>query len=211
MLACEGASIVYYDNRDGSLTPIDHSHRIAPTMTSEMQANRLQGQKVVLREKQLEDAERDYRWATDHELTRLDAAEPYPMPYSTYLMSYPNGIFDSEKKQFAIESLDGIHIGNCTCYNIDRIHKEAEMGILVGDRDYWGKGYGADAVIILMKYIFEYLGMTRIFLHTLEWNIRAQECFKRCGFVPCGHIVRRGQEFIEMEATAIPNHLRNNV
>ncbi|NQT74808.1 MAG: GNAT family N-acetyltransferase [Chloroflexi bacterium] len=171
-------------------------------MTNEGQVKRLYGQKVILREKQLEDASNDYAWATDRELTRLDAAETYQIPFSVYLVAYHEGISDLDKKQFAIETLSGEHIGNCVCYNFDKVSKEAEMGILIGDREYWGKGYGTDAVKTLMQHIFEDMGMKRIFLHTLEWNIRAQECFERCGFTPCGRIVRKGQEFIEMEAVA---------
>lgn len=171
-------------------------------MTNEGQVKRLYGQKVILREKQLEDASNDYAWATDRELTRLDAAETYQMPFSAYLVAYHEGISDLDKKQFAIETLSGEHIGNCVCYNFDKVSKEAELGILIGDRESWGKGYGTDAVKTLMLYIFNDLEMKRIFLHTLEWNIRAQECFERCGFTPCGRIVRKGQEFIEMEAVA---------
>lgn len=171
-------------------------------MTNEGQVKRLYGRKAVLREKQLGDASNDFSWATDRELMRLDAGEPYPMPFSVFLIAYPDGIADPDKKQFAIETLDGNHIGNCVCYNIDTIRKEAELGILVGDRSYWGKGYGTDAVKTLMDYIFQELGIKRIFLHTLEWNIRAQECFERCGFIPCGRIVRKGHEFVEMEAVA---------
>jgi len=171
-------------------------------MTNEGQVKRLYGQKVILREKQIDDASNDYFWVTDRELTRLDAAEIYQMPFSVYLAIYPEGLNDPDKKQFAIETLTGEHIGNCVCYNIDEIRKEAELGVLIGNREYWGKGYGTDAVKTLMQHIFEDMGIKRIFLHTLEWNIRAQECFERCGFTPCGRIVRKGQEFIEMEAVA---------
>jgi len=168
-------------------------------MTDEERTRRLQGKKVILRQKQLNDAANDFNWATDHELMRLDAGEPYQMVFSVYFSVYSEGLNDPGKRQFAIETLDGVHIGNCVCYNIDKPRKEAELGILIGNRDYWGKGHGSDAVNTMVRYIVEDLGMQRIFLHTLEWNIRAQECFERCGFAPCGRIMKKGYEFIEME------------
>lgn len=162
----------------------------------------MQGRQVILREKRLEDADNDYAWASDHELMRLDAAEPCNIAYSIYLLTYPDALRDPTKLQFAVETLEGKHIGNCVCYNIDKSVKEAELGIMIGDRAYWGEGYGMDTVKTLMNYIFKDLGMSKVSLHTLEWNIRAQECFQRCGFNPVGRMIRRGQEFIEMEAMA---------
>ncbi|MFO8010694.1 MAG: GNAT family N-acetyltransferase [Dehalococcoidia bacterium] len=161
---------------------------------------RLQGKKVVLREKYIADAQKDYVWATDRELMRLDAAEPYPMDYSVYMIEYPHGLADTGKIQFAIETMEGEHIGNCTCYNIDMHAQEAELGIMIGDRSYWGKGYGSDAVKTLIRYILRELGLRRISLHTLTWNVRAQECFERCGFTHCGCVIKQGREFVKMEA-----------
>ena len=107
---------------------------------------RLQGDRVVLRAKDLADANKDYDWATDRELMRLDAGQPYEFDFSIYLAIYPDGLADPNKIQVAVETLAGEHIGNCTCYNIDERHKEAELGIVIGKREYWGKGYGSDAV-----------------------------------------------------------------
>ena len=169
-------------------------------VASSDQGKRLFGEKTVLRAKHLTDAGNDYLWATDDDLTRLDATDPYPYPLDEYLANYPAGIRDLTKMQFAIETLEGRHIGNCTCYNIDAICREAELGILIGDRTYWGKGYGTDAVRTFMKYIFEELGMQKICLHTLDWNVRGIRCFEKCGFVECGRVVKQNKEFIEMEA-----------
>ncbi len=160
---------------------------------------RLQGTKVILRAKNLSDALNDFDWATDLELMRLDAGKPYPFDYSEYLARYPQGLDTPNKIQFAIESREGEHIGNCTCYNIDKNHKEAEIGIMIGKRECWGKGYGSDALKTLMRHAFGELAMERLFLHTLELNTRAFECFKRCGFGECGRMVIQGQKFIKME------------
>lgn len=141
----------------------------------------------------------DFVWASDAELMRLDAAECVPLSYSVFLAKYIEGLHDPTKRHFAIETLDGRHIGNCVCYNFHGFTREAELGIVIGDRDYWGRGYGADAVVTLARYAFETIGIHRLCLHTLTWNVRAQKCFRKCGFVECDRIVRNGNEFLEME------------
>ena len=160
---------------------------------------RLLGKKVILRPKTLADAAIDYTWATDRELMRLDAGEPCPFDYSEYLAGYPHGLTAPNRIQLAIESPEGEHIGNCTCYNIDEYLKEAEMGIMIGRRDYWGKGYGTDAMQTLISYVFEEFELERVYLHTLEWNSRACKCFERCGFAERGRLMRQEQRFIKME------------
>ena len=163
----------------------------------------LKGNKVVLREKRLEDAKNDYEWKTNGELTRLDATLPLNVTFSEYLSSYAEELRYPHlmQRRFAIETEEGRHIGNCMYYNIDGNKGEAELGIIIGDRHYWDKGYGTDAVATLVKQIFEEPNLEKVYLHTLEWNIRAQRCFEKCGFTVCGHTVRNGHRFIIMELT----------
>lgn len=161
----------------------------------------IKGTKVVLREKRLEDAVKDYAWRKDAELASLDATIPIDIPFSEYLLIYADELryANTWGHRFAIETLDGKHIGNCTYYNLDEYKREVELGILIGDRAYWNKGYGADVVITLINQIFEETNLERIYLHTLDWNIRAKRCFQKCGLVSCGHAHRAGHEFIVME------------
>ena len=92
-----------------------------------------------------------------------------------------------------------MHIGNCTYYGIDRTKGEAELGIMIGNRDYWDKGYGTDAVTTLVDYILRRTKLNRIYLKTLVSNTRAQKCFKKCGFTLYGHLNRDGYNFVLME------------
>jgi len=154
-----------------------------------------------LRGKKLGDAGYDYSWQTDPELAALDAVSPLPLSYAEYLARYTVELrYPSARRQrFAIETLDGQHIGNCTYYSINSKRGEAEMGIMIGNRDYWNKGYGVDAVTNLLEIIFRETKLNRIHLKTLDNNARAQKCFARCGFTPCGHLKRDGYTFILME------------
>lgn len=162
---------------------------------------RLKGDKVVLREKRLSDAGNDYAWSIDQELSRLDAARPLTLSFQQALVLYEEELaFPAPRRErFAIESVDGEHIGNCMLYNIDEARGEAELGIMIGDRRFWSKAYGADAVKTLLEYIFTQTPLRRVYLHTLDWNVRAQRSFENCGFLPTGTVKRNGYTFIAME------------
>ena len=159
------------------------------------------GSNIKLRDKSLGDALDDYIWRTDPELVRLDAAPLVTITFSRYLEDYAHELrYPSlTRHRFAMETLDGKHIGNCSYYNIDETKGEAELGIMIGNRDYWDKGYGADTVTTLVNHIFHQTNLQRIYLKTLDSNSRAQKCFKKCGFTPCGHLFRDGFSFTLME------------
>jgi len=159
------------------------------------------GNKVILREKRLADARDDYSWETDRELAELDAAVPVSATFSQYSSDYASELRypAPTSRRFAIETLDGKHIGNCAYYNINATNGEAELGIMIGNRDYWDRGYGTDAVTTLLNHIFSQTTFNRIHLKTLETNIRAHKCFEKCGFAPCGHLLKDGHHFLLME------------
>ena len=159
------------------------------------------GNKVRLRDKRLSDARNDYNWQTDPELTRLDAAPLLTTSFSQYLLDYTSHlhVITATRRPFAVETLDGKHIGNCSFYDVNETRGEAELGILIGDRNYWDKSYGTDAVATLVNHIFLQTNLKRIHLKTLDWNIRALKCFKKCGFIPCGHLYQGGYNFVVME------------
>ena len=161
----------------------------------------MRGARVVLRDKVLEDAEQDYIWRSDPELARLDAAHPLTMSFDRYLKIFEDQLrFPTPgSHHFATETLDGKFIGNCMYYDFDSVNLEAELGIVIGDRDYWGNSYGYDAVATLLDYMFTEKKLKRVYLHTLEWNKRAQGCFAKCGFQPVRHVTRMSNEFILME------------
>ncbi len=161
----------------------------------------LRGVKVVLRDKRLEDAEQDYIWRSDPELAKLDAAYPLSMSFERYLK-----IFEDQLRyptpgshHFSTETFDGAFIGNCMYYDLDSVNKQAELGIVIGDRNYWSNAYGYDAVTTLLDHMFREKELKRVYLHTLDWNLRAQRCFEKCGFNPVRKVRRMGHDFILME------------
>jgi RimJ/RimL family protein N-acetyltransferase len=162
----------------------------------------IQGQKVILRPKRLGDLVNDYMWRCDLELARFDARPQLTMPFNDFLASYIQELNPSaDSCRFAIETYEGKQIGNCMYFNLDQNIGQVEIGIMIGDRSYWNQGYGADAINALLDHIFSSITVTKVFLHALNWNLRAQHCFAKCGFYPSGFLLRDGHGFIRMEIT----------
>jgi len=174
------------------------------------------GHRTVVRRKRLTDACDEYRWRSDPELARFDASRPVQTPFESYERnwSFDYRFTDIPGRSFAVEDEAGRHIGNIMYYNIDAARGEAEVGISIGERDCWSGGYGSDAVEALVRVLFEEgrpdgrpdgpsgasVRLNRFYLHTLDWNRRAQRAFEKAGFSACGTSWRDGHTFVVMEA-----------
>ena len=161
----------------------------------------IKGQKVILREKNIEDAEDDYRWRTDEELAKLDATRPINMSFSNF-RSYVEEEIRSpspRSKRLAIDTIYGKHIGNFMYYDIDLRRGESELGIMIGDRSYWSKGYGSDAIRAVRNHLFSQTTLKRLYLHTLEWKERARKSFTNAGLREVKLVSRGGLKFVLME------------
>jgi len=160
-----------------------------------------EGEKVRVREKRVKDIQNEYSWRVDPELSRLDATKPMTMSYEDFFryskeeMQFPN----YRSKRLAVETLEGVHIGNIMYYDLNMQNRQAEVGIMIGDKDYWSNGYGTDTVNTLLRHLFTILELDRIYLHTLSWNYRAQASFAKSGFKLVRNVKRGGQDFILME------------
>lgn len=106
---------------------------------------------------------------------------------------------DMAGRYFAVEDEKGHRIGNVMYYNLDRLRREAEIGISIGVRESWGKGYGSDAMRTAVRHVLSTVDLKRLYLRTLDWNERAQRAFKKAGFVPFGTSYREGHTFMLME------------
>jgi RimJ/RimL family protein N-acetyltransferase len=157
--------------------------------------------KVVLRNKRMADAREDYLWQKDPELARLDATYPLSCTFEEFARDYAGEVQYPEtyRHPFAIETAEGRHIGNCVYYNVDDEKREAEIGIMIGERAYWSKGYGTEAMVALIDRVFRRTRLSRLYLKTLTTNLRAQKSFGKCGMQPCGFLERDGYKFLLME------------
>jgi len=90
---------------------------------------------------------------------------------------------------FAIHVLtDGQLIGNCSLQAIDGKNRTAGLGIVIGERAYWGRGFGSDALRLMLRYGFSELNLHRIWLKVLAFNERAIRAYNKIGFVEEGRL-----------------------
>ncbi len=159
------------------------------------------GRRVVLRRKRLRDGIDQYAWRSDEELARYDGTAPLRASFPEYFRSWSFDLrfTDVGCRSFAIEDEAGNHIGNVMYYNVDERRKEAELGISIGEKGRWSCGYGSDAIIAMARYIFSHTELQRLYLHTLDWNHRAQRCFQKAGLQVCGTAWRDGRCFVVMD------------
>ncbi|GAA0729576.1 GNAT family protein [Clostridium malenominatum] len=142
------------------------------------------GEKVKLREYKKEDVKPAQSYVNNPEVKRL----------LTPGIPFPNTLEDEEKwveslsatkdvYSFAIETLqDNKYIGGCGINSIDWKNSVALVGIFIGDKDYWGKGYGTDAMKTLVKFIFEQMNINKVKLNVFSFNERAIKSYEKCGF-----------------------------
>lgn len=104
---------------------------------------------------------------------------------------------DTAQVVWCIEMEEGQPIGNLGLYAIDETHGRATMGISICEKDFWGRGYGTEAIRQVLRYSFTELGLRRVDLQVDEDNLRGIRCYEKCGFVREGllraHRLRRGQ------------------
>ena len=89
----------------------------------------------------------------------------------------------SEKYNFAIVDIQKDKlIGNISLMHVNDINRTAELGIFIGDEDYLSKGYGSEAIKLLLDYAFNYVNLNNIMLKVFELNKRAMKAYEKCGF-----------------------------
>jgi RimJ/RimL family protein N-acetyltransferase len=122
------------------------------------------------------------RWSSDSHFWRLAHPEP-PWPVRPAYVRQKLEEESIERTRFAIRTLaeDGL-IGLIGLFANFQSHRDASMGIQIGERAYWGKGYGTDALRVLLRYAFAELNLYRVSLSVLEGNERAMRSYEKCGF-----------------------------
>jgi RimJ/RimL family protein N-acetyltransferase len=73
-------------------------------------------------------------------------------------------------------------IGTIGLSGFDWVARHAWVGIGLGEREFWGQGYGTDAMRVLLRYAFQELNLNRINLNVFEYNERALKSYLKCGF-----------------------------
>ncbi len=142
----------------------------------------IEGTLVRLRAREKTDLDRAHRWINDPEVTQSLVLR-YPLSRAAeekWLEENADSSFDWVR--LAIDTKDGQHIGNIDLGPIAPEDRRASLGVMIGEKEYWGRGYGTDAVRTLLRFAFEEMNLNRVWLVVYEFNERAIACYKKCGF-----------------------------
>ena len=157
------------------------------------------GDRVRLRPVEREDLPRFVRWFNDPEVRR------YLLMYLPFSLAQEERWYESLLDRLAkgddvllgIETAEGVHIGNIGLHSIDWKNRCTELGITIGEKEYWGQGYGTDAIRTLLRLAFQEMNLHRVFLRVDADNERGIGCYEKCGFQRDGTlreaIFREGQ------------------
>jgi RimJ/RimL family protein N-acetyltransferase len=159
----------------------------------------LQGKRVRLRSIRRDDLPRLWQFNNDLEVELAGGGDP-PTPQSLERLQAE---FDQETSKggrdgpvFAIEA-DGKCIGQCALFNINPHAQTCELGITIGDREYWGLGYGRESINLLVEYAFQHRNLRKVWLQVHAANGRARHTYAACGFQEEGrlraHVWSNGQ------------------
>ena len=142
------------------------------------------GKRVRLRPIERDDLPRFVEWFGDPEVRR------HLMVYLPFSLAQEERWFENllgrlerqEDLVLAIETADGVHIGNIGLHAIDWKNRHAEVGITIGEKAYWDQGYGTDAIRTLLGVAFGEMNLHRVFLRVDADNARGIRCYEKVGF-----------------------------
>ncbi|MCC7364616.1 MAG: GNAT family N-acetyltransferase [Dehalococcoidia bacterium] len=141
----------------------------------------LEGELIRLRSHEPEDEPYFHRWIHDPEVTEhLNARYPYShaqeREFASLTSTYQNATFS------VVTLAEGQLIGNVSLRNAVPEDRSCDLGIMIGDKEYWGRGYGTDTMRTACRFGFEMMNLHRIELEVFAGNDRAQHVYEKVGF-----------------------------
>jgi RimJ/RimL family protein N-acetyltransferase len=147
----------------------------------------IQGKRVRLRAVEPSDLPDYHRWLNDPEVIR------YLKIYAPFSMAdeeawYAEVREDPNQMVFAIEIETGQLIGNLALMDLNWKDRRAELGIVIGDKSHWGKGYAQDAIQTLLAFAFGQMNLNRVYLRVFADHAPAINAYRKCGFIEEGRL-----------------------
>jgi RimJ/RimL family protein N-acetyltransferase len=145
------------------------------------------GQKCYLSPCSTADAEKWTEWFNDLDVALPLGDEAYT-PFSLEkCQESVNHTIQQQNHVFTIVDIEtDTPIGRCLLFSIDWVNRHAMLGIFIGEKTFWSKGYGQEAVTLLLDYAFTLLNLNSVMLGVMAFNERAIQCYKKVGFKEIG-------------------------
>jgi len=134
-----------------------------------------------------DDAPQISDWFNDSRVTAYLARGSHPMTEVSE-REYLGALYKSEGQLvFGLwHKADNKLIGVVGLHHIDHLNQNAELGITIGEVEYWSKGVGAEAITNVLTHAFGRLNLRHVRLRVFGNNARGQRCYEKCGFVERG-------------------------
>jgi RimJ/RimL family protein N-acetyltransferase len=127
------------------------------------------------------------RWVNDFGTTRTLGIPTQPMTLEQEKAWYETAAMDEARYSFTIyERSSGSPIGNCALFGVSILHRRAEVGIMIGEPAMRGRGYGTEALRLLLDYGFTVLGLHSVMLSVYAYNHAARRSYEKAGFREIG-------------------------
>ncbi len=154
-------------------------------------------QKVYLTELDRHNAETIRAWINDPEVHRFLLVGHVPITREQEERYYDLQSEAKDSYSFEIHlAADGRYVGNIGLTGVDLVHRHGEIGLVIGDKTVWGKGFGADAVVACLIFAYDTLGLHRVSIRAHAEHSKAISLYKRLGFVETGrereHVFQEG-------------------
>lgn len=153
---------------------------------------KLVGERIYLSPKSVEDAEKFTEWLNDFKTTDY-LGRSHRIVTLQGEKEYLEKNADNKVSFAIVEKNTDKLIGTVGLHDLDYINRTSTLGIFIGDKDYRSKGYGTEAIRLILDFGFNYLNLNNIKLDLMGFNERALKCYKKCGFKEYG---RRKCEFV---------------
>lgn len=175
------------------MKPQDHEEKIMGHV------HYLSGERIYLREVRLSDVtERYYAWLNDPEVYQFLETRFVPRSIEN-IADFVRRMDSCENEPFfAICTKDSdLHVGNIKLGPINWHHRNADISLLIGDRDYWGKGIASEAIGLITDYGFKMRNLNKLKAGCYAENIGSAKAFERCGYLREGllrsHAISNGR------------------
>lgn len=142
------------------------------------------GERVKLRPIERDDLPRFVDWFSDPDVRQyLDMYLPFSLAQEErWFEDLLERMERREVVMLTIETNDGDQIGNISLFSINWKDRHAELGITIGDQDYWNQGYGTDSIRTILRLAFDDMNLHRVALRVHEDNTRGIRCYEKVGF-----------------------------
>ena len=127
------------------------------------------------------------KWVNDAEVNRFLSMGAQPLTNEAEITFVQNAYKDDTHVVFGIwHKADRKLVGNTGFHQIDQLNQTASFGIVIGEKDYWSKGVGSEALNLMLSYAFAIRNLRNVTLSVYGSNPRAIRCYEKCGFAAIG-------------------------